>query len=210
MLAAAAPEGDRTMATRSARRASLAVEALEDRSLPSSTALLPLAAPDLQHVHHSRPGLHHHPQSHHHHHHQIVVQPTVPPPSAPAAPAASFFDVFVNLSDTPGTPSQSQQDRDKAELARRDAAGWRQSAAGDDDPIRKQQKLNAANDADKAAEDWDKAAAARDNGDNDKADKLEQAAQQRENAAREWGANGDGTAAGTAEAAAKALEDQAK
>lgn len=113
------------------------------------------------------------------------------------------YSVHATLAEGEG---QAKQNRANAEAARADAAGWRQSAKGDTNAERAQQKRNAAANAFKAAQDWDAAAKARDDGDLKKAEALEAAAKHRADAAREWGANGDAEAAGKAEKAAKATD----
>lgn len=112
--------------------------------------------------------------------------------------------------ELPGAAQDAETDRRNAELAARDAAGWRQSARNDPDARRKQEKENAAGNADQAASNWERAAAAREAGDGETAGLLEEAARKREEAARQWGANGDGEAAKKAEQAAAELEKKAK
>lgn len=104
----------------------------------------------------------------------------------------------------------ANRDVRNAEAARRDAAGWRESARTDTDKARKDQKNRAAGQAEKAAQNWDKASAARKEGKASKADALEKAAELREKAANAWGSSGDSAEAKRAEEAAKAQEAKAR
>ncbi|MCO5297412.1 MAG: hypothetical protein M9921_11190 [Fimbriimonadaceae bacterium] len=113
------------------------------------------------------------------------------------------YSVQATLADG---ESAVQKDRGNAEAARADAAGWRESAKGETNAERAQQKRNAAANAYHAAEDWDAAAKAREAGDLEKAQALEEAARHREDAARAWGSSGDADAAAKSEKAAKELD----
>ena len=100
---------------------------------------------------------------------------------------------------------KAEQDRKNAGASARDRDDWNRSAKDDTNAERAQQKRNAAANAHKASQDWEAAAKARENGQDDLAKKLEDAAKLRDKAANEWGANGDKAAAEKAEkdAAAK-------
>jgi hypothetical protein len=212
------------MATRPTRRTLLSVEALEDRLVLSSSALLPLAAPQLSAGHKT---VHHGGHHRHLRHHVVQVSPaamtqaTTPvtmPTTTPAVssiPAVSAQPPFLATPNPDSTDTQDpgDQDRRRAELMSQHWAYWIKEAAAAaeaGDHEREALCLHAAANALDAANDLNKAADARDKGDKDKADKLEQADKQREKAERAYGEDGNSAAGQKAEQAASDLENKAK
>jgi hypothetical protein len=103
-----------------------------------------------------------------------------------------------------------EQDLENAEAARRDAAGWRDSAKADNNGSVAEAKRLAAQHADAAARDWDAAAEARKHGEDKKAAAYEEAAKFREEAAKAFGSDRNPGRGAAAARDAKAKEDKAK
>lgn len=101
-----------------------------------------------------------------------------------------------------------EKDLERAELARKEAAGWRDSAAADSSEAMRELKNRAASNYEKAAKNWDDAAEARKKGQTEKAELLEKAASEREEAGKNFG-DSEWSKGTNAERSASALEGQA-
>lgn len=80
-----------------------------------------------------------------------------------------------------------EKDLERAELARKEAAGWRASAEADSRESMRELKNRAASNYERAAKNWDAAADARMKGQKEKAELLEKAAAEREEAGKHFG-----------------------
>jgi hypothetical protein len=122
---------------------------------------------------------------------------------------ANSIGSFTIPATCPTGNTEYEKDLEKAEAAKKDAAGWEDSAKTQTNDDLKEAFNNAARNMKLAAYNWGAAADARMHGNDAKAEELEAAARDREEAAKAY-AEKDWSKAKAAEASAKMHENNAK